>query len=1062
MTIPCYGRALAVMLLAAAVLVVGAGAGAAATTWYVDDDGGADFTKIQDVVDAASSIDITNKDLAESTAPEEEWNKTFGGAGGQYAYSVQQTSDGGYIMASGLNIPWLIKTDSNGNQLWRKWYGGPGRDVATSVQQTSDNGYILTGCTYSYIVDLGVGSDDFLLVKTDPDGIEQWNKTFGGKLDDRAYSVKQTTDAGYVLAGIKICEAGNYDAWLIKTDGSGNEQWNKIFGGISHDIIYSVQQTLDDGYILAGSTSSYGVDKYDSDAWLIKTDENGNEQWNKTFGKTLFEEIKSVQQTIDGGYILTGYINTGMGYDLDAWLIKTDENGNEQWNKTFGENSFKEAYSVQQTMDGGYILAGKTFEDGFGFCAWLIKTDTTGNEQWNKTFKGNGSGYARSVQQTKDGGYILAGGLSGGVGEWDAWLIKVAGEPVKETEYWAVIVGGTATASYEDATCLYNALMSSSNWKDDHIQVLVDDDATYWDIRSAIEDWMTSQADSDDVCLFFFSGHGGVDAEYPDNGYIFTSDGTVIDDNELKMWLKKLPTDDVVVILDSCHSGAFIENIKEDVHVVLTACCATEVTSVHSHFKNGFLPFYVTQGLLGAADTDKNKKISVEELIDFSKERHNPAQFSDKYPTTDLNLLVMPPTSGIQKMVEDAEVGDTIEISGTYNKHVIIDKTLTIVGNDATIENRFGCFYISADGVTINGFTLKDGRYGIYLDSSNNSILFNNNVSNNIGGGGICLLSSDKTTIHNNTASNNSYFGITLFSSNDNIMTDNNITENKYGFMSLDSFNNLIYHNDLINNIDVQAYDMDYTNLWDNDYPSGGNYWSDYGAKYPDAEEIDASGIWDTPYDISGRAGAQDRYPLMQPWTGDTSQKNEIVSIGSATVDISDTIVVPVTLANASNIRQVALDLNYDPDVVSILNITANDSLPSSSVTYTLDSGRASIELTNSYKISVTSATGLIDITFKAMGNINTTELNMQYVELVDDAGTHTPGTIVNGSITVCIKGDFNNNDRVDIGDVAKVAFMVAGKVSEDLRADFNHNGRVDIGDAARISFYLAGKVDEL
>lgn len=184
--------------------------------------------------------------------------------------------------------------------------------------------------------------------------------------------------------------------------------------------------------------------------------------------------------------------------------------------------------------------------------------------------------------------------------------------------------------------------------------------------------------------------------------------------------------------------------------------------------------------------------------------------------------------------------------------------------------------------------------------------------------------------------------------------------------------------------------------------------------------------------------------------------------IGSATVDINDTIVVPVTIANASNIRQVALDLNYDPDVVSILNITANDSLPSSSVTYTLDSGRASIELTNSYKISVTSATGLIDITFKAMGNINTTELNMQYVELLDDKGTHTPDTIVNGSITVCIKGDFNNNDRVDIGDVAKVAFMVAGKVSEDLRADFNHNGRVDIGDAARISFYLAGKVDEL
>jgi len=502
--------------------------------------------------------------------------------------------------------------------------------------------------------------------------------------------------------------------------------------------------------------------------------------------------------------------------------------------------------------------------------------------------------------------------ILGGAGAKDDYpLMEPWDESIKETEYWAVIVGGTATMSYKDATCLYNALMSSSNWKDDHIQVLVDDAATYSDIRSAIEDWMASQADSDDICLFFFSGHGGVGAEDPDAGYICTYDGPGIKDIELKMWLKKLPADDVVVILNSCHSGAFIEDIKEDVHVVLTACGAIEESSVHGHFENCLLPFYVTQGLLGAADTDKNKKISVEELIDFSKERHNPAQFSDKYPTTDLNLLTMPPTSGIQKMVEDAEVGDTIEISGTYNEHVIIDKTLTIAGNDATIENSFGCFYISADGVTINGFTLKDGRYGIYLDSSNNSILFNNNVSNNIGGGGICLLSSDKTTIHNNAASNNLYFGITLFSSNDNIMTDNNIsyitgyprsagislnsadgnmiknndiTENGNGIMLLDSSNNLIYHNDLINNVDAQAYDsVGNTNLWDNDYPSGGNYWSDYGAKYPDAEEIDASGIWDTPYDISGRAGAQDRHPLMHPWTGDTPRKGDLNSDGTLT-----------------------------------------------------------------------------------------------------------------------------------------------------------------------------------
>ena len=187
-----------------------------------------------------------------------------------------------------------------------------------------------------------------------------------------------------------------------------------------------------------------------------------------------------------------------------------------------------------------------------------------------------------------------------------------------------------------------------------------------------------------------------------------------------------------------------------------------------------------------------------------------------------------------------------------------------------------------------------------------------------------------------------------------------------------------------------------------------------------------------------------------------------IISIGSATGDINDTIILPITLANSTDIQQVSLKLVYDPEIVTVQDITANAEIPSSIVTFTINDGTAAIELTNPDIINVINTTPLIDIAFQTGENTGSTTLELQNVELIDDTGSHTPATIINGSITVCIKGDFNNNSRVDIGDVAKVAFMVAGKVTPDPRADFNNNGRVDIGDAAKIAFYLAGKVSEL
>lgn len=366
-----------------------------------------------------------------SAVPVEEWNKTYGGASSDAISSIQKTSDGGYIMAgyttsygAGSNDVWLIKTDEYGTEHWNKTFGGASADWASSVQQTSDGGYILVGVTESY----GNGRYDFWLIKINADGTEQWNKTFGGTSWDNANSVQQTSDGGYILVGDSDVYGSGTNIWLIKTDANGNQLWKKIFGGSWWDRGTSVQQTSDGGYIIAGYTASYGSGV--EDVWLIKTDANGNAQWNKIFGGTSRDNANSVQQTSDGGYIIAAFTSSYGSGGGDAWLIKTDGGGNKQWDKLFGGASSDGTSSVQQASDGGYLIAGYTASYGSGNGdAWLIKTYANSTEQWNKTFGGISEDGASSFQQTSDGGYILAGSTkSYGRGQYDAWLVKVSND----------------------------------------------------------------------------------------------------------------------------------------------------------------------------------------------------------------------------------------------------------------------------------------------------------------------------------------------------------------------------------------------------------------------------------------------------------------------------------------------------------------------------------------------------------------------------------------------------------------------------------------------------------
>ena len=370
-----------------------------------------------------------------SVEPDMEWSKTFGGTNIDYGKSIVQTDDGGYILTgytlsfgAGDYDLWLIKTDSDGNEMWNKTFGGTNSDVGESIIVTDDGGYIIAGRTGSS----GTGNQEFWLIKTDSDGNEEWNKTIGGINNDYCHSVVQTGEGGYMLTGFTWSFGNGGEAWLIKTDANGDEEWNKTFGGAGYDSSESVAQTSDGGYIMTGLTESFGGG--DRKVWLIKTDSDGNEMWNKTFGGNESDTGYSVAVTGDGGYIVAGYtLSFGEGA-YDFWLIKTDSDGNEMWNKTFGGESSDNCYSMVVTGDGGYLITGRwgTFvKDGKvigegGYDVGLIKTDSNGNKEWNKTIGGISNDYGYSVAQTGDGGYIITGSTgSFGAGNDDVWLIKI-------------------------------------------------------------------------------------------------------------------------------------------------------------------------------------------------------------------------------------------------------------------------------------------------------------------------------------------------------------------------------------------------------------------------------------------------------------------------------------------------------------------------------------------------------------------------------------------------------------------------------------------------------------
>lgn len=343
-------------------------------------------------------------------------------------YSVRQTADGGYILTGAANSfgageydVCLIKTDENGDTLWTKTYGGANQDAGNSVEQTTDGGFIVLGWERSFN---GDNVENIYLLKTDESGDTLWTKSFGGAGIDYGYSVQQTIDGGYLVAG-HTPESGSDDAYLIKTDAEGDTLWTKLYGGAGTERAFSAQQTTDGGYIITGWIKEFGA--FDFDTYLIKTNAEGDTLWTKSYGGTGDEWGESVQQAEDGGYIICGQTNSfGLG-NKDVYLIKTDDSGILQWSKTFGGAANDDVgLSIQQTTDDGYIITGYTYSFGAGNGdAYLIKTNEIGDSLWTRTFGDLSPDEGHSVRQTSDGGYIIIGrSMSFGSSDFDIYLIK--------------------------------------------------------------------------------------------------------------------------------------------------------------------------------------------------------------------------------------------------------------------------------------------------------------------------------------------------------------------------------------------------------------------------------------------------------------------------------------------------------------------------------------------------------------------------------------------------------------------------------------------------------------
>ncbi len=353
-------------------------------------------------------------------APDTLWTKTYGGATDDWGYDIVQAADGNFVISGatksyGTNPTagnaWILKIDGNGDTLWTKVYGGTGGEDVDAIQQTSDGGYVLAGYTNTS----GAGGADFYVLKLDSLGALEWSNTYGGANHEEARALRQTSDGGYIFVGYtRSFGAGipNFENfYIVKTNSAGDTIWTRTYGGANGETAYGVEETPGGNYVVAGYSGSSGPGG--DNAWLIKLNASGDTLWTHAYGGPGPDGAMSLATTADGGYVLGGSSASFTPGINDLYLVKVDSAGTQQWARHYGGADHDQGYSVQQAYDGGYIFAGITKSFGPGIPTnnnyFIVKTNALGDSLWSKVLGGTNNEVANAVRQVNDGGYVVAG-----------------------------------------------------------------------------------------------------------------------------------------------------------------------------------------------------------------------------------------------------------------------------------------------------------------------------------------------------------------------------------------------------------------------------------------------------------------------------------------------------------------------------------------------------------------------------------------------------------------------------------------------------------------------------
>lgn len=400
----------------------------------------------------ATGNDTSTQRASQNAPSAATWSMTYGGSGNELFNDMIPTGSGSYLaignttsFGSGLSDLWLVKLDSSGKITWQKAYGGPGNEVGTWVAASGD-GYIVSGATASF----GAVVRDLWALRLDSSGNILWQKTYGGPGDESFPHIIPTQDGGYAFLGqTNSFGAGAADFWLLKLDSSGNVTWQKTYGGPADDVPQGIIQTADGGYLLAGSTKSFGAGN--ADGWVLKLDGSGKVTWQKTYGGPAFDEFGRGVLQIAGGYIVSGDTSSFGAGGGDAWVLRLDNAGAIIWQNTYGGPSPDYADLIQPiAADGGYVFTADTNSFGVGGQAMVFKLDSTGSVTWQKAYGGAGLDSPNPVLPVGTG--YIAGGFteSFGHGGFDAWVWKV--DDKGEMAVCPGPVTTTATAANSAAT----------------------------------------------------------------------------------------------------------------------------------------------------------------------------------------------------------------------------------------------------------------------------------------------------------------------------------------------------------------------------------------------------------------------------------------------------------------------------------------------------------------------------------------------------------------------------------------------------------------------------------